>query len=261
MRVSNCADPEEPYFGKSITERRIEMTKAKSNYSKLAALCAVLAMVLTQNVRPSLATAPPMDDTFKAVKIHFETQTISQYRENLITFLKSVDELLAKPSVSKAELAKVTQTADNLKRQASEVAWSVEAIIKKLKASGEWNNLNTLIQAKIKDRRVLSLLTQNSNINDRLLRAADEIRTGSGISLDGSVRGLNSKVIGQQIHPVTNREAQVSGFNVVRVGYHPATFRKLGFFACVVLGVFVISKIINGDITEDEVNQFLDNCG
>jgi hypothetical protein len=235
------------------------MTKAKSNYIKWAALCVVVAIVLTQSVRPSLATGT--DDAFKKVKIDFETQTINKYCENLITFLKRVDELERRTSVSNAEVAEVTQTASALKKRAPEVAQSVESMIKKLKAAGLWSNLNTLIRTKIKNDRALSLLTQNGGINIWLESAVNEIRTNNDLFPDGSVRRLNLKVKSQQSHSFTDRETQASSFNVVKVGFNPATpSTKRGFFACVVLVIFLFSKAINGDVTENDVNQVTDQC-
>jgi hypothetical protein len=214
------------------------MKKAKSTYIKLAALCAVMAIVLTQSVSPSLATGPQIDDAFKKLNVKSEAQILDEYAVNLQAFLKKVAELEAKTAVSKAEIDEMTRTADSLKRRSQEVARNVEAILGKLEAAGLRNSLNAFLQAKINDSRARSLLTQGDGITDRLKRAADEIRTGN-------------EFLGALI-PIARLQAQEG--RPQTGAFVSKDARKFAFF---ISGTALIARSLAGTATQQDVDRFL----
>jgi hypothetical protein len=192
------------------------MNKQKFNYSKLTAICAVVATILIQVVSTSVATtAASPSVAFTEADLSSESRTLDSFVTDLAKFDSKGVELAKKASLTRAEFATQEQSANDLKRRVSGIQNALRDAIRKLKAAGQWDSLDQTVLAKISDPNFQSFVR-----NEGFKKTLEE--TASGLSNDANqisspLDGLRNKVQGAVFEPGTPSLASLA----VRVAYTP----------------------------------------
>jgi hypothetical protein len=196
------------------------MTKPKSSYCKLAAMCAVMAIVLAQSAGSLTATASPGDDPFKNVNLQAEARTVDGYLLDFDSFDKDLVVLRRKTSLTQQDFNRLRDRAEDLKRRWPQVQQAVTSAITKWKAAGVWERLDDLLLPRIADARVRSSIKSNGGLK-RAFEDALRISAESDPSLQIE-RNFRSKVTAQVQDLRFERGLSALGFSAVPVAYNPA---------------------------------------
>lgn len=114
----------------------------------LVAIGAVVAMTLASvqsGSRRSAASPATVDD----LNLKTENTTMETYLKDYVTYSKECDQLSKKERLLRSEVDGVGRRAEDLKQRLSGVQNAVVEIIRKLKAAGEWNDVDTSLAARI----------------------------------------------------------------------------------------------------------------
>ena len=134
------------------------MEKSGLRYRMLAAVCAVVAITLIQmSLSRQVGSA-----TSAGADISSEGRTVETYVNDLGSFNGKWVELGKRSSFTHTDFDPVQRNADDLKKRLSEVQNAVKEIIRKLKASGEWNDADAIVLSKITEARAQSRFRQTS---------------------------------------------------------------------------------------------------
>jgi len=163
------------------------MRKPGSNYSKLTALCIVLAMSLVQGVSANKINAPSPNPSGE-VNLSSEARTIDSFDDDLTAYNKKGFELSKKALLTSDEFGVLDRNGNDLKQRVSQVRAAVESIIGKLKAANRWNNLDEETLAKLTDTEDRAFIQKKGGlrrifenaVTELNSQAADEIVTPLG---------------------------------------------------------------------------------
>jgi hypothetical protein len=152
------------------------MNKMRMNYSKLMGICAIFALLLVHLPEKPVAAA-----TGTTIDINSEMRTLTTFVTDLGRFDKKRVELGKKESLTRAEFVALQNSSDELKRRLPAVNSTIQEIARKLKAAGQWDNLDATVLAKLDDPKFQSLFRRLGfkqileNAASRLSSDADEI--------------------------------------------------------------------------------------
>jgi hypothetical protein len=224
----------------------------------------VAALLTAQVAMPSTAvnlnpeSSSPNGQTAN-VDLSSETRIFDSYSDPFGGYLRSIDDLKKKPSISKAQIAEVAATAENLKQRAAEFERNVESLIVKLKAAGLWPRLSDIVKEKLKDSRALGIINRNGGPNQWLEHAASVYTANAREFFDQTIAEIRSKHQARSDSP--SIRPHPFRFNLTTVSYDPAAPRVAVSFVCLTGGVRTISKTLNGSGTRIDVEDIKQACG
>ena len=197
------------------------MRRVSFSYRKLLVICAVIVILLSQNAKTSVAiSSSPLTAAFADVDLNSESRTLDAFVNDLANLDKKSAELAKKTSLTRAEFDSHLRTADDLKLRLSPVQNALRQIITKLKAAGQWDNLDQIVLAKISDSKFQDLVRR-----DGFRKTLEE--AASGISNDASqitspLDVLRNKVSAQVQDSISEPGKSVLASRILRVSYNPA---------------------------------------
>lgn len=187
------------------------MNKSRFSYLKLAVVAAALAMALVPSMRTSTAKNQPSPVANAALDADLanEERVLANYVEDLAAYDKLAAELGKRARFVSGDLDPVQRQSDDLKGRLSAVQSAVAEIVKKLKASNEWNDLDKSIAASITDANRRSFFQESS-----LKQLLDESSTGLTSHANEISRPLDNLR-----KRLTSRYGNEADFKIVRAGY------------------------------------------
>ena len=169
------------------------MIKAGITYSKLTALFAVLAITLIQSLSASTAAAlAPRPNAPAEADLSAELRVLDSFADDLNKFDRRRAELSKRASLTREEFDPLQRTADDLKRRLSQVQNALRDAINKLKASGDWDDLDAKLIAKITDSSLQSRFSQNSF--KKLLEESSSQLSGQANDISSPLDALRTKI-------------------------------------------------------------------
>jgi hypothetical protein len=175
------------------------MFSARHYRRNLSLALALVAMTISQVHNPT-ADARSVTSII-AADITAEKQTLDSFGSKFTTLEKTISTLQKRTSITASELSSTKTSATTLKTQLSQVQQAIASIVRKLKASGEWQNYDATVNAQL-DSKGQKLLSDLGGAK-RLLEDFSS-RTGSlGIEIDALVQPLNSRVASSGFAPAT----------------------------------------------------------
>jgi hypothetical protein len=152
------------------------MNIIRMNYSKLTGLCAILTLLLV-----NLSEKPVAASLVTSVDLSSELRTLDTFVADLGKLDKKRVELGKKDSLTRVEFTALQNSTDDLKRRLPAINGAFQEIARKLKAAGQWGNLDATVLAKIDEPKFQSLVRRLGfkqlleNEASRLSSNADEI--------------------------------------------------------------------------------------
>jgi hypothetical protein len=195
------------------------MAESKSIHMNLAALCAVIAIVLSQSAGALTTGGSQGDNPFRNVNLQAEARTVDAFCDDLERFDKDVVIARRKTSLSHEEFNKLRERAGDLKTRWSRVQQAVRSAITKLKAANCWQNFDDLIEPRLfGDGSVRSFVRANGGLKRGLEQLVLIEIDPWFLDLDKSLR---PKVATQVRGLGLDKEPFASEFSALRVGYEP----------------------------------------
>lgn len=192
------------------------MNRLKLNYHLLTIMVGVLTVGVTQFMHTPVAgsTAPP---AFADADVTAESRVLDAFVDDLNSFDRKNRQLGRKTSLLQAEVDSQQRVADDLKRRLSSVQDALRQIARKLKASGQWDNFDETLLAKVANPKLQDFIR----------------REGFKKTLEDSISSLSSDA-NQISSPLDNLRRKVQArnrefgsatsafaFHTVRVAYTP----------------------------------------
>jgi hypothetical protein len=223
------------------------MKRKKFSNRTLALICAVGIMMFGQIIPTSVATnssgpAPAPGDA----DLSAENRTLEGFLTDLDKFDKRNAELSQKESLTREELNLHERTGTDLKRRVGEIQDALRDVIRKLKAAGQWDNLDQIVLAKVSDGRVQDFIRREgfkklledtalgaSTSSDEIVRPLEKLRNRVKAQTQKSFEPANSTTFARVVHvtfspgPVMTNTGLRCRFALLREGLS-AGFSKNG---------------------------------
>lgn len=193
----------------------MKKTKLIRNW-RLTGMCAILAVGVGFTAGPSRGAFQPALATTAGAELTSELQTLDTYVDDLITFNKKCAGLSRKQSLTGPELDPLQRNGDDLKLRLSRVQNALGDIVRKLKAAGQWDDLDAKVLATITDTRVQAQFRETS-FKQELENAATRLSNNAN-EISKPLEALRRKVAARARDEVVSQDAQ---FHVVQVAYNP----------------------------------------
>ena len=195
--------------------------KIRCNYRKLTILWAIVIMMLAQVVTTSVATTSPAPaPAFADADISAESRTLSAFVTDLGKFDKKSAELSKRPSIAHVEYELHERTANDLKRRLPGVQNALREAIRKLKAAGQWDNLDQIVLAKISNASFQATVR-----SEGFKKTLEELASGlsnNANEISSPIDALRNKVKAEVHDPIFERGNTALVSRVARVAYTPA---------------------------------------
>ncbi len=234
--------------------------KIRFNYRTLMVICAVVTMMLTQIATTSVATTSPAP-AFADADLSGESRTLDTFVVELGVFDKKGADLAKRASLTRAEFVTYERQGEDLKRRVSGVQNALRQVIDKLKAAGQWDNLDQTLLAKINDS-----VFQNFVRSEGFKKTLEEVAAGRNINVNeiaNPVNALRNKVQGQAPGSVFNPTDSTLALRAVRVAYTPAPAMVAASVRCRLsyLRVGISGAVkVSGQPTDRSVNALQCYC-
>lgn len=203
----------------------------------------LLAMALLQSLHPAIAVRATTG-ALAEPDLSSESRALDTFVVELARLDKRTTELGRKTVVTRAEFDPVQNSANDLKRRLSEVQNAIGAIVRKLKAAGQWDNLNATLLAKSNDSSFRSFV-RNEDFKKILEEFATTLTT-QGSQIDVNLSTLRAKVARFENPAFEPSDSTLAGL-VRRVGYNPTPAASGSSFRCRVAGVrFGVAVLVFG---------------
>ena len=179
----------------------------------------IAALMIVQVVSTSVATTSPAP-ALADINLSSESLVLATFLEDLRSFDKQGADLGRKVSLTRTEFVAYERQGDDLKRRVSGVQNSLRQIIDKLKAAGQWDNLDQILLAKISEPGFQSFVR-----SEGLKKTLEDAASGRNINVNeiaSPVDALRNKVQGQAPDSVFERGNSSLASRAVRVAYTPA---------------------------------------
>jgi len=178
------------------------MIKARRSYSKLIAAVAILAVTQIPAVRIFAAKAQP---PAAEADLRNEHRLITKYLEDLSAYDKEAAELGKRQRLVAADIEPVERKSHDLTARLSGVQDAIREIVKKLKASNEWDDLDQNLVSRITSARDKSFFQQNSF--KKFLEDGSRDLVSHDTEISAPLENLRRKLTSQTRSPY--REAQI----------------------------------------------------
>ncbi len=157
---------------------------------KATAAIALGAMVLLQGlsmVPAARAVTPAIQDA----DLSSEARAVDAFVTDLTRLDTRAAELAKKASLTRAEIESLESLATGLKRRLPEVQNAIGAVIRKLKAADQWNNLNATLLAKARDSQFQAFV-RSEDFKKLLEESASTLAANAG-QIDSRLVPLRAK--------------------------------------------------------------------
>lgn len=181
------------------------------------ALCAVLALTLTHGAGRSSASGFPAVGFAAAPDLSSEDRTLATYIQDLKKFQRRAAELGKKESLTPNEVDSLQQSSDDLKRRLSSVQNAIRSIITKLKASGDWDGLDSTLAARITNPKVPGF--HQTSFKQRLEKESSELNNSAN-EISDLITPLRRKIAAaDSASPPVDYAPLSLGLRIIQAGY------------------------------------------
>lgn len=195
------------------------MRKARFSYRSLAILCALLGMTLVPGVKRFVAASPTLSGSYVAADIRSEVRVLDAFVVDLSRFDKRCVELGKQSSLTQSDFDSQQRTAEDLRRRVATVQNSLQSIVRKLKASGEFDRLDDIIVTNIIDGSSNTFFRREGF--KKILETAALHLSSDANQISGPLDLLRSKLRAQARGAVFEVNKSSLSFRPIRVAYHP----------------------------------------
>jgi hypothetical protein len=180
---------------------------------RFMALCLTVSLTLIQSADQSRAAESATSAASAAVDLGAENRVLETYFNDLGQFGRKCAELEKKKTLTRADLSPVERNSDDLKRRLSSVQSALREVVRKLKAANQWDNLDTVILARVRNTKFQDFV-RREGFKRLLEESASQLASEAGqVSLP--LDALRKKV-----------SVSTTGFNF-RTGMSAFTFHAL----------------------------------
>lgn len=189
---------------------------------KMMVLCAVVAIMFVQVVSTSVTSisAAPVP-AFVDTDLTSEGELLDAFVNDLAGYDKKNADIGKKASLTRAEFDLHERTSNDLKRRLSGIQSALVAAIRKLKAAGQWDDLDQILISKINDPKFQELV-RREGFKKTLERAASVFANNPN-EVVAPLDALRNKVQGQVIDSIPQRNNTLLAARVVRVSHTTPT--------------------------------------
>lgn len=143
-------------------KENVEMNRTKSGYLRIMAVAAVLAVALIPAMRSSDAKKQPPIVAPAGADLANEDRVIGKYFDDLIAYQQECWEAKKRTALRGSDLDPLQRKSDDLKNRLSDVQNAIREVVRKLKAAGEWDDLDTKLLASTTDSARRSFFQESS---------------------------------------------------------------------------------------------------
>jgi hypothetical protein len=178
---------------KEEEEEEMRTSKTKFGGRRLNLACVALVTIVAPCIRVSVAVpAPPARPVPIKAELVEEFRTLDKFVDDLFKLDRTRGELSRKTSLSLTEFDSLKGSADELRRRLSEVQNALRGIITKLKAAGEWEDIDSKVAETISDASLRARFRQTS-FRRELEELSESVGSKAG-EISGPVELLRRKV-------------------------------------------------------------------
>jgi len=138
------------------------MDRMKFRYLRFMAVAAVLAIALVPAMRSSDAKKQPVITAAAGADLANEERVIGKYFDDLVEYQHECWDAKKRQALRSTDLDPLQRKSDDLKSRLSDVQNAVREVVRKLKAAGEWDDLDTKLLAGTTDAAKRSFFQESS---------------------------------------------------------------------------------------------------
>lgn len=211
------------------------MKSAKFKYLRVVAIGLALTISLMQSVNGKRIIGPASSAaTFDNPDLNSESRTVNSFNDDLSNFDKKRVQLSKRSAITSEEFNSLERTGNDLKRRISQLKDATESIIRKLKASGRWDNLDEEILAKLTDSKDRAFVQDNGGLRRAFETALTDLNSQSGDEIVAPLSNLRSKVAAGTPGFHFNRTSSSStSWRIVAVNYSAPSLMKTRSLRCI----------------------------
>lgn len=186
-------------------------SRAKLTRRKFIVLSLAVTVFVQFGLTPTAAAAK--------AEIANEARTLDKFVDDLFKLDRQTGELSKRASLNQTEFDALKGSADDLKRRLSEVQNALRGIITKLKAAGEWDDVDSKVAETIGDASLRARFRQTS-FKRELEELAANVANQSG-EISDPVEVLRRKVSARSRDSVFPSTAYALAWQAEPAAYHP----------------------------------------
>ncbi|MBI3653495.1 MAG: hypothetical protein HY231_20895 [Acidobacteria bacterium] len=194
------------------------MEKHQRNRYPISFALAIAALILFAGFRPLLnsqaASRPPSD-----ANLISELQALDRLVNELSLFDKKVAELNKQSSLTRAEFETHQRLANSLKNRLSAMQSTLREIIRKLKATGQFDNLDAIVLAKISDAKFQSRVRRDGF--KKVLEETAANLSGNANEISAPLDLLRNRIRAQAQDSLFEPNHSLLASRAVAVAYRP----------------------------------------
>jgi uncharacterized protein YukE len=239
------------------------MKNQKHSTRRAIVTITIAAVVLFQSFNLAINVEATPRPTPEA-DVSAEGRILDSFADALAALEKKQIELGKKATLTRAEFDAHQRNANDLRNRVSAVQNALQEIIRKLKAAGQWDNLDSLVLAKISDSRFQDFARREGF--KRILEAA-----ATGLSTDANeitnpLDSLRNKIRAQAQDLRFAPDQSPMALRAIPVAYAPANTAFAVSFKCRVAAVRLgVSGFVHGSPTREATlgwncSCFGENC-
>jgi hypothetical protein len=192
------------------------MIKSRFSFLKWTPLVTLLAMGFTLSMHSSTPGKELSVEVNTLIRTDLapEERILGKYLDDLVSYEHECRLLGLRPRLVSADLNGVDRRAAELKDRLAEVQGAFREAVRKLKAANEWENLNTIIAARITDPNERKQF-EELNFKQLLDDGSNNLGSRSNEVL-APLDNLRRRVVSRNFSPDGDR-----AFAIVPAAYHP----------------------------------------
>ena len=175
-------------------------------------LCSLAVTVFAQLGPTSTAAAPKAE-------LANEARTLDKFVDDLFKLDRKTGELSKRASLNQTEFDSLKGSADDLKRRLSEVQNALRGVITKLKAAGEWDDIDSKVEETISDASLRARFRQTS-FKRELEELAESVANKAG-EISDPVEVLRRKVSARSRDSAFPSAGYALAWQAEPAAYHP----------------------------------------
>jgi hypothetical protein len=200
------------------------MKNAKPKRRKIA-VCLALAAIISLMSLQLVISARTITGVIIDADLSAEDRIIDSFVNDLGKFDKKGLELSKKASLTQAEFNAHQREAENLKNRVANIQNAFREVIRKLKAAGQWDNLDQIALAKVNDRNYQDFVRRDGF--KRILDEAASNLSNSAADIGKPLDLLRQKLQAQGSESIFEPPNSTLALRAVPVAFQPepAVFR------------------------------------
>ncbi|HXG93697.1 MAG TPA: hypothetical protein VNN73_15235 [Blastocatellia bacterium] len=240
------------------------MKRKTLNYRKAIAAVAAFAILVAQGLNLFKASAASAPD----VNLSNEERNIKSFLTDLAKLDVSIEQIKLRGRITAQEKSRVATDSESVKRRVADFQSSVRSAIEKLKAAGIFQNLDAIVNAKVKSAKLRDFIAQNGGARRLLETALSRINELKG-DIDLAVKALDGQASFELVNPLeddlTQEWSAFGGRQLINASYSPAPGRGIlkKVFKCLVSATaYVIAAAENdsADAVKVAEDSFDEHC-